>query len=73
MKRDFALRVDCSLTGVRSSLDSIASYMKSNVPRGNLTDEEFQRYAVAIGQFMSETIKIQMSYTDCFQISFPTN
>ena len=29
MKRDFALRVDCLLTGVRASLDSIASYLKS--------------------------------------------
>ena len=46
------------LTGVRASLDSIASYMKNNVPRGNLTDEEFHSYAVAIGRCMAETIKI---------------
>ena len=58
MKRDFALRVDCLLMGVRASLDSIADYMNNNVPRGNLTDEEFQRYAVAVGRCMAETIKI---------------
>ena len=58
MKRDFALRVDCLPTGVRASLDSIASYLKSNVPRGNLTDEEFRRYAVAVGRCMTETIMI---------------
>lgn len=58
MKRDFALRVDCLLTGVRASLDSIASYMKNNVSRGNLTDEEFKMYALVIGRCMAETITI---------------
>ena len=56
MKRDFALRIDCLLTGVRSSLDSIASFMKNNVPKDNLTDEEFKRYARGIGKCIAETI-----------------
>jgi len=44
--------------GVRASLDSIASYMKNNVPRGNLTEEEFKGFAVAVGRCMTETIII---------------
>ena len=58
MKRDFALRLDSLLTGVCGSLDSIASYMRNNVPRGNLTDEEFSKYAAGIGRCMADIILV---------------
>ncbi len=44
MTRDMALRVDMLLTGVRASLDSIASYMKNHVSREDLTQEELTKY-----------------------------
>ena len=58
MKRDFALRIDSLLTGVRASLDSIASYMKNNVAKGAISEDEFKKFAQLIGRSMAETIKI---------------
>jgi hypothetical protein len=58
VKRDFAVRIDSLLGSVRASLDSIASYMKNHVSRGDLSDEEFRKYAQFIAKSMGETIKM---------------
>ena len=58
MKRDFALRIDCCLTGIRSSLGVLVEYMRDHKLRGDLTDEEFKKYVQFIGKSMGETIKI---------------
>ncbi len=58
MKRDFALRVDSLLSGVRASLDSIASYMKNNIESGSISEDEFKEFVGLIGSSMGETIKI---------------
>ncbi|HEV3111335.1 MAG TPA: hypothetical protein VGY99_12655 [Candidatus Binataceae bacterium] len=58
MKRDFALRIDSLLAGVRSSLDAIVEYMRHHVPVGDLSDEEFKKYVQFIGRSMGETVKI---------------
>jgi hypothetical protein len=58
MKRDFALRIDCCLTGIRSSLTVLVEYMRDHKLRGDLTDEEFKKYVPSIGRCMGETIKI---------------
>jgi hypothetical protein len=58
MKRDFALRIDCLLTGVRASLDSLASYMKNSVDKGTISEEEFKKLVKFIGTSMGETIKM---------------
>jgi hypothetical protein len=66
MKRDFALRIDSLLTGVRASLDSIAHYMEDNVSRDNLTEEEYQKYVVFIGTSMGETVKLSRRLHEAF-------
>jgi hypothetical protein len=58
MKRDFALRIDCCLTGIRSSLGILVEYMRVHKLRGDLTDEEFKKYVQFIGTTMGETIKM---------------
>jgi len=58
MKRDFALRIDSLLSGVRASLDSIADYTKNHISSGDLTEEEYKRYVQLIGKSMGETIKM---------------
>jgi hypothetical protein len=58
MKRDFALRIDCSLIGIRSSLVVLVEYMRDHKLRGDLTDEEFKKYVQFIGKTMGETIKM---------------
>jgi len=58
MKRDFALRIDCCLTGVRSSLTVLVEYMRDHKLRGDLSDEEFKKYVYFIGRTMAETIKM---------------
>jgi len=58
VKRDFALRVDSLLAGVRASLDSISELMRHHIPRGNISEEEFKKYVQFIGGSMSETVKL---------------
>ena len=43
MKRDFALRIDSLLGGVRSSLDAVVEYTRHHVQSDDLSDEEFQK------------------------------
>jgi hypothetical protein len=57
MKRDFALRIDSLLGGVRSSLDAIVEYMRHHISVGDLSDEEFKKYVDFIGDSMYSTIK----------------
>jgi hypothetical protein len=57
MKRDFALRIDSLLGGVRSSLDAIVEYMRHHIPSGDLSDEEFKKYVHFIGKSMYGTIE----------------
>jgi hypothetical protein len=56
MKRDFALRIDSLLGGVRSSLDAIVEYMRHHVPAGDLSEEEFKRHLQFIAKSMVGTI-----------------
>jgi hypothetical protein len=56
MKRDFALRIDSLLAGVRASLSSISDYMSNNVARGNISAEERHKYLGLIGQCLVDTI-----------------
>ena len=56
MKRDFALRIDSLLGGVRSSLDAIVEYMRHHIPPGDLSDEEFKKYLDYIGESLIGTI-----------------
>ena len=58
MKRDFALRIDSLLSGVRANLDSIANYMRNHISSSDLTEEEFKRCVQLIGRSMGETIKL---------------
>jgi hypothetical protein len=57
MKRDFALRIDSLLGGVRSSLDAIVEYMRHHIPRGDLSDEEFKKYLNFIAKSLNGTIE----------------
>ena len=57
MKRDFALRIDSLLGGVRLNLDAIAEYMRRHVPKGDLSEEEFKKYVHFIGMSMYGTIE----------------
>ena len=61
MNRDFALRIDSLLSGVRGSLDSIANYMKNHISSGDLTEEEFKRGVELIAKSMAETIGLSRS------------
>ena len=58
MKRDFALRIDSLLGGVRSSLDAVVEYMRHHVQRGDLSDEEFKKYCHFIGKSLIGTISV---------------
>ena len=57
MKRNFALRIDSLLGGVRSSLDAIVEYLRHHVPLGDLSEEEFRKYCQLIGKSMYGTIE----------------
>jgi hypothetical protein len=57
MKRDFALRIDSLLGGVRSSLDAVVEYMRHHVSTGDLSDEDFKKYVQYIGKSMYGTIE----------------
>jgi hypothetical protein len=57
MKRDFALRIDSLLGGVRSSLDAIVEYMRHHISSGDLSDEEFKRYVHFVGKSLAGTIE----------------
>ena len=57
MKRDFALRIDSLLGGVRSSLEAIVEYMRHHIARGDLTEEEFKKYIQFIGKTLYTTIE----------------
>jgi hypothetical protein len=57
MKRDFALRIDSLLGGVRLNLDAIVEYMRRHVPKGDLSEEEFKKYVHFIGMAMYGTIE----------------
>jgi len=57
MKRDFALRIDSLLGGVRSSLDAIVEYMRHHIPSGDLSDEEFRKYVHFIGKSLHGTVE----------------
>ena len=57
MKRDFALRIDSLLGGVRSSLDAIVEYMRHHIANGDLSDEEFKKYVHFVGKSMVGTIE----------------
>ena len=57
MKRDFALRIDSLLGGVRLNLDAIVEYMRRHVPKGDLSEEEFKKYIHFIGMSMYGTIE----------------
>lgn len=58
MKRDFALRIDSLLAGVRSSLDSIVEVMRHHIPEGDLSDDEFKKYVQFIGKSMGPTVEM---------------
>ncbi len=53
MKRDFALRIDSLLAGVRASLDSISDLMRHHIAQGNISEEEFKKYVQFIGGSMN--------------------
>jgi hypothetical protein len=53
MDRDVATRIDGMLMGARGNLDGIAHYMKNN-----LSDDEFSRLVISIGESMSALIDI---------------
>src|ERR1035437_4588817 len=57
MKRDFALRIDSLLGGVRLNLDAIVEYMRRHVPKGDLSEEEFKKYVHFIGMSMYGTVE----------------
>lgn len=57
MKRDFALRIDSLLGGIRSSLDAVVEYMRHHVQSGDLSDEEFKRYCHFIAKSLVGTIE----------------
>ena len=57
MKRDFALRIDSLLGGVRSSLDAVVEYMRHHIQNGDISDEEFKKYVHFIGKGMHGTIE----------------
>jgi hypothetical protein len=57
MKRDFALRIDSLLGGVRSSLDAVVEYMRHHISSGDISDEEFKKYVNFIGKSMHGTIE----------------
>ena len=57
MKRDFALRIDSLLGGVRSSLDAIVEYMRHHILNGDISDEEFKKYLNFIGKSLVGTIE----------------
>jgi hypothetical protein len=64
MTRDFALRIDSLLAGVRASLDSVNSYMKNNISRNHISQQEYHELVTMLGKGMGETIKIsQWLYT----------
>jgi hypothetical protein len=71
MKRDFALRIDSLLSGVRSSLDAIAEYMRHHVEKGDLSNEEFRRFVQFIGKSMGETIQFSNELYDLFPDIMP--
>lgn len=71
MKRDFALRIDSLLIGVRATLDSIAHYMDSNISRDNLTEEEYLQYVRFIGTSMGETVKLSRLLHEAFPDIIP--
>ena len=58
MKRDFALRIDTLLSGVRASLESVIYYTKNHISRGDLTEEEWKRLTSLIAKSMGETFKL---------------
>ncbi len=58
MKRDFALRIDSLLGGVRSSLDAVVEYMRHHIQNGDISDEEFKKYVHFIGKSMHGTIEL---------------
>ena len=58
MKRDFALRVDSLLEGVRVSLTFVIEHMKGHISRGDLTEEEWHRYSSFLVRSMTETMKM---------------
>jgi hypothetical protein len=43
MKRDFALRIDTLLSGVRASLESVIYYTKNHLSRGDLTERRVEK------------------------------
>jgi hypothetical protein len=57
MKRDFALRIDSLLGGVRSSLDAVVEYMRHHIQNGDISDEEFKKYVHFIGKSLVGTIE----------------
>ena len=58
MNRDFALRIDSLLFGVRASLENIVTHMNNNIARGNISQEEFKIYLSYVTRSMTETIKM---------------
>ena len=66
MKRDFALRVDCHLTGIRSSLSVLCEYMKDHKLRGDLSEEEFKNFVQHLGKAMGETVKMSNRLYNAF-------
>lgn len=66
MKRDFALRIDSLLGGVRSSLDAIVEYMRHHISSGDLSDEEFKKYIHFIGKSMYGTIEFSNDLSRLF-------
>jgi hypothetical protein len=53
MERDIAIRLDGMLIGVQGNLDSIAHYMKNNLP-----EDEFKKHVKSIGESMAALIDI---------------
>jgi hypothetical protein len=57
VKRDYALRIDSLLGGVRSSLDAIVEYMRHHISSGDLSEDEFKKFVHFIGKSMYGTIE----------------
>jgi hypothetical protein len=71
MKRDFALRIDSHLAGVRSRLGTLVEYMRHHIASGDLTDEEFSKYCHFIGESMYDTIKFSNDLYEIFPDIMP--
>ncbi len=71
MERDFALRIDSQLSGVRASLASIADYMKHHAGKGPISKREFKELVEPIGKSMGATIELSNKLYQLFPDIIP--